>query len=1102
MSAATLTTLIARCRALCRPRLQEHDAELLRRFAQQRDPAAFEELLERYAPLVWGVCRRMLPGEADREDAFQATFLALVRKPNLIDPGQALGGWLHTVAVRVARKTQVRGRRQRPQAVLPERGTAGDIADDVGSRELFRMVDEEVERLPALLRLPLVLCCLEGRTRDEAAEALGCSVAAVKSRLERGRDLLRRRLQLRGVQLPAAFLALGLTSERIRAALWAKTMQSALYTPAPALVALAEAGTSALTAGKGKLLLALVLLATTTAGAVGSLLTTKAQEPAQPAPPAKAAAEPKKPQAPQVRTDRHGDPLPEGAIARLGTVRWRHGDFVHALAYSLDGKMIATTGVGRALVLWDAATGKVLRVFPNRGQPRAVAFSPDGKAIATSLLTAQLWDVATGKLLSEMKNVQSPTNALAFAPDGKTLATANEDGAVHLWDPTNGDEKRRFDCGQTGVESVAYSPDGAVLASGGNDGVIRLWDTATGKERLRFTAAKKAIRSIAFSPDGKQLAVGGEDESLSTWDVATGRQIHAYGDKQVQFCPVAFSPDGKLLAAGYGDGTFRLWDAASGQEKRHCHAGVGRARSVAFSPDGKTLATAVLWDGCIRLWDVETGRERFAVESHHGPITTLRFSADKSTLVSAGFDRNVLWWDLATQKPRRQFTWDSENFIRFALSPDGNTLATVSGQKSDELWLRDVRTGKSTQLPGKHQNTIHSVAFSPDSRLVASGSMDGLIRVWDVREGKELRKIKGFTPQNSAMCLLFSPNGKTLASATKGIGNDVIGRLWDVDSGEERRVFHDHLASECPAAFSPDGKVLATVNDPPRLHVAYLIRLWDTTTGKELSRHSGHRISVGPVAFSPDGKLVVSGGGGNEDSSIHVWEAATGRLIRRFDGHHSWVFAVAFSADGLTVASSAGDSTILLWDITGGLLSEPRTKRSGASGSQPVALTPRQLETCWKALAHPDPAKAYDAVWRLVAAPEQAVPLLGKHLTPVSTPDEKLVVQRIAELDSDDFATRQRAADELSKFGDTIIPALQRTLDGKPALEVRRRIQQLLDQARDWTTDRLRDHRAIQVLEHIGTPAAKDVLQRLATGAPDTLRTEEAKAALRRLGQR
>lgn len=307
MSAA-LTALIARCRVLCRPRSQSADAELLRRFAQQRDAAAFEELLERHAALVWGVCRRILPNETDCEDAFQATFLALVRRPpTLPSPqlgegsvGASLGAWLHTVALRVARKALLRSRRQQQQAFMPEPTSTGDVADEVGDREMFRLMDEEIERLPAAVREPIVLCYLQGRTRDEAAEALGCSVAAVKSRLERGRNLLRRRLQERGVQLPAAFLVLGLTTERIRAALWAKSVQSVVYTPAPAIAALAESALSAVTISKGKLLLAALLLVTSVGGAAATLLSEKPAE-APEFPQAKPVSAEKKPGAPQLR---------------------------------------------------------------------------------------------------------------------------------------------------------------------------------------------------------------------------------------------------------------------------------------------------------------------------------------------------------------------------------------------------------------------------------------------------------------------------------------------------------------------------------------------------------------------------------------------------------------------------------------------------------------------------------------------------------------------------------------------------------------------------------------------------------------------------------
>jgi RNA polymerase sigma factor (sigma-70 family) len=866
MSAATLAAFIARCRILYRPHTNSTDADLLERFTRRRDADAFAQILERYAGLVWGVCRRIMPQESDCEDAFQAVFLAMVRRSDLIDPRQSLGAWLHTVAMRMSRKALLRSHRHQPSMVVPERATTGDVADEVSSRELFRIVDEEIERLPIAVRVPLILCCLEGRTRDEAAAVLGCSVAAVKSRLERGRNQLRRRLERRGLQLPAAFLVLGLTSERIRAALWNKTIQSVLHTPVPAIAALADAGITAVTMGKGKLLLAALLLISSAAGATSLLLTeNKTKPPAASAWNEHPTSEPKRNQAPQVRIDRHGDPLPEGALARLGTMRWRHGIFVQTLAYSPDGKMIVSSG-GRALIFWDAATGKESRQFPisNGGQVRGVAFSPDGKLFATTGRTAQLWDIASGKMLRELKNVPSRVIALAFSPDGKLLASGYLDGTLSLEDVAGGDEKRRIDSGQGGVNTVAFAPDGKLLASGGSDSTIRLWDAVTGKEVHRLTAPKKELSSVVFSPDGKLLASGSNEDSLRLWDVATGRQIRTLGEKKRHFTAIAFSPDGKLLASGHLDGTLSLWDTSNGEQKRHWQAALDGC-SLAFCPDGKTLATAGRMGSVIRLWDMGTGKERHPSEGHNAPVSLLRFAPDKRTLISAGGDQRMVWWDLTTQTPRRQFDWTTYSFTGFTLSPNGNTLAT-DDFKTHEVWLWDVQSGKSTRLPGKHQDLILAIAFSPDGQLLASaGGRDQPIRIWDVQQGKEVRQIKGFT--NPVAALRFAPDGKTLACGAyprRNAANEPTLRLWDVSSGKERCTFDSHIPIDFALAFSQDGKVLASGDGYGGTDEA-LVRLWDTTTGKELCRHAGHPQMIGAVAFSPDGKLVASGTGRTQD---------------------------------------------------------------------------------------------------------------------------------------------------------------------------------------------------------------------------------------------
>jgi RNA polymerase sigma factor (sigma-70 family) len=438
------------------------DCELLRRFAQQHDQAAFTSIVRRHGLMVLGVCRRVLPNPHDADDAFQAAFFTLAREAGCRTWHHSIASWLHLVAHRLALKIKAAAKRRARHESRATARAPDDALSNVTGRELCSVLDAELRSLPERLRAPLVLCCMEGQTRDEAARCLGLSVTTLKRRLEQGRDRLRTRLQRRGFALPATFVAL-MAVEGMQAALPLALVQQVVAAasagvPASARVtALSQSILQSALRTKGKALASLLALGVVMSIGAGIALSPWTAE----SPPYKAASASRGQPQPtaesrQTKADRHGDPLPPGALARLGTTRWRHSSFAggSSVWFAEDGKSLLSANHLGEVVQWDAATGrKVRRILPE--DPEI------------------------------LKNPDRFVPCIALSKDGRTVAFGGRDGSIRLIDVARGQLRQRCEGHDGLVNSVALSGDGQVLISRGNDLTVRTWDATTGKEVKR-----------------------------------------------------------------------------------------------------------------------------------------------------------------------------------------------------------------------------------------------------------------------------------------------------------------------------------------------------------------------------------------------------------------------------------------------------------------------------------------------------------------------------------------------------------------------------------------------------------------------------------------
>jgi len=897
------------------------------------------------------------------------------------------------------------------------------------------------------------------------------------------------------------------------------------------------------------------------------------------------------------RTDVHGDPLPDGAVARAGTVRWRAGAPIALSAFLADGKSVLTVAQDHVAQVWDAATGQELRRFDVSGGEtgntpaaasrryfspvlRGVAASADGKTLAVTGKdgVVRVWDVATGKEQARLARHEDPgfggpqLDTLTLSRDGKLLARTSFNQRTTVHDATNGKALKQFGeaaapapgPGGRGVRSLPYrtefGPNGKtmLLITAERDGagamkmVLVIWDVENAKQLKRYdewptpAGAGPGGRGVtlivaAVSPDHKLAALPLDAKTIVLFDPVAGkeaRRIEGAGDGRRG--TLAFTADSKSLVVVPGTGeSASVCDVASGKVTKgegrteatapltppaiapavRAPAALARGgRTFALSDDGKWFTSS---EGpTLHLIDVATGKDRNTTTGHTAALRDVFFSADGKTLLTLSADASARRWDAATGKAAGALASARPGPARgrgaaIALSPDGKVwaLSDYEGQ----VVLVDVATGKDLhtlkpdggEVPAAGALGVNCrfAVFSPDSRTVAvANSEESKVRLYDVASGLSKRELllpnmpedQDFSPQRS---VFFSPDGRLVAVSDVGL------HLWEAATGKELRMLTIREGTSFRnAIFSPDGRTLAMLLSDGEIQVVEL------ASGKPrlvLKRETRPKTDpdLGPLppvmrrallvgaaepaslAIAPDGRLLAHAG---EDGKVHLWDLRTGKEAAPLSGNRGQLTAVAFSPDGKRLATGSTDTTALIWDAEAVCKKLP---------NQAAPLAREKVEALWEGLVGGDAGRAYEAVCGLAGDPARTVPLLRERLKPAVAADAKLLARLVADLDADEFDTREKAKKELARLGESAAGALREALKNKPSAEKKRTIDDHLAGHGGATPsdDRVQVMRALETLEMIGTPEAVAVLKSLAGGSPDAFLTIQAKAALDRL---
>lgn len=506
--------------------------------------------------------------------------------------------------------------------------------------------------------------------------------------------------------------------------------------------------------------------------------------------------------------------------------------------------------------------------------------------------------------------------AVAYSPDRRFFASAGADNTVRLRDATTMKTLRRFFAHDNPVNAMVFHPKGHTLATAGADRLVRLWNPANGSLRKTLPGHTDQVRAVAFSHDGRTIATAGDDKTVRLWDTETGKHLKTLKGHTGHVATVAFHPKNPTLATGSDDRTVRLWDVGTGKQLTKLKDHTLPVTSVAFSPNGDTLATADGYD--VHLRDPTTGKSWTVLSD---VALLIAFSPDGKTFATAT-DRFVQLWDKDTHALRVTFAGHANEVLALAFSTDSRTLATAGRDTTVRLW--DANSGKDRYTLKGHTGGLLLLAFSTDGQTIVTASSDNSARLWNTDTGLPGTELTGHSDVVNAVA--FHPDDDVVAT----VSEDKTVRLWDTEKGQSRAPLADHNSPVRSVAFSRDGKTLATGGGDGTVH------LRDPDTGESRTRFDAHSSAVRDMTFSPDSSVLATAG---NDSTAKLWDS-DGKLLHALTGHNGPVWSVAFSPDGDTVATGSGDGTVRLWNADTGRSIAVLTEHAGAVSA--VAFHPER----------------------------------------------------------------------------------------------------------------------------------------------------------------